>query len=342
MDFVAIDFETANREANSACQLAAVIVRGGEIVSEHEWLIRPPRMYFSPFNIAVHGIRPADVVQSPNMEQVWSELQPLVDGQVLVAHNARFDVGVLLASLAAFEVACPAFEFTCTRALARAAWPGRGSYGLKPLASSLGLRFQHHDALEDARVCAKIALAVRESFPATDLRGLEEQLKLSRGRYDQGQIKSPRLKGRKNQPSGGSMRTMDRFGFPSKGSNRMAGQVNAAAVVATAEKVALDGKPLVGKRIVLLGPLRGLDLGRSIQLLERLGATVDEQIQPGTDYVVACGTPLEDAAAKIRQLAARNTTQEASDGETESRGVRLLSERQFMALLPGGSGALQW
>ena len=162
MDFVALDFETASANANSACQLAVVCVSDSQIVDERCWLIRPPRLYFSPRNIAVHGIRPHQVRDAPTMEQLWDEIQPILADQVLIAHNARFDIGVLTSSLAAFDIACPSLEFTCTRLLARSAWPGRSRYGLKPLGDWLQIRFKHHDALEDARCCAKIALAALE------------------------------------------------------------------------------------------------------------------------------------------------------------------------------------
>ncbi len=46
--FVAIDFETANNRPNSACQLGLVVVENWQIVHEAEWLIRPPRLFFSP------------------------------------------------------------------------------------------------------------------------------------------------------------------------------------------------------------------------------------------------------------------------------------------------------
>ncbi len=133
MDFVAIDFETANSRADSACQLAAVRVERGEIVDHRKWMIKPKRNYFAPRNISIHGIRPEHVTGAPNMEQLWPEFQQFIDGHVLVAHNAAFDIGVLVASLASHDIACPFLEFSCTRAIARRAWPGRSRYGLKPL-----------------------------------------------------------------------------------------------------------------------------------------------------------------------------------------------------------------
>lgn len=335
MDFVAIDFETASANANSACQLAAVTVRNSEIVEEASWLIRPPRLYFSPRNIAVHGIRPTQVANAPTMEEIWSTLSKILDGQVLMAHNARFDIGVLSHSLAAYDIACPNLEFSCTRALARAAWPGRRRYGLKPLGSWLNIAFQHHDALEDARCCAQIALAVAQSAEEFSLSALEKKLQLSRGLYRQGRTTGPRLLGRRrNEPLGTSRTSTDRWGFPTAQRRKSAGSIDPQSVLAAAAQ----SLPLAKRNIVLLGPLRGLELQASIELVERLGGHCQDHINGTTHYVVACGTSLEEAG----QLVCRSVSQLQHDSETTPNdpstidGIRLLSERQFRALLPAG------
>jgi len=58
MDFIAFDFETANRRSDSACQLGAIVVRGGQVVGRHQWMIRPRPFFFHPGNIRIHGIHP--------------------------------------------------------------------------------------------------------------------------------------------------------------------------------------------------------------------------------------------------------------------------------------------
>ncbi len=104
----------------------------------------------------------------------------------------------------------------------------------------------------------------------------------------------------------------------------------------------------------MLGPLRGLDAEGTSELLRRLGAEVQQSVDSRTDYVVACGTSLDEAAATIRQspLAAAETAEEhARDGavrddQTKSsgskQGVRVLSERQFRMLLPAGQATVRW
>lgn len=335
MDFVAIDFETACSNANSACQLAAVEVVDSAIVAEHCWLIRPPRMFFSRRNIEIHGISPAQVSDAATMEEVWQQVQPLVDGRVIVAHNARFDIGVLTASLAAYDVACPRLEFTCTRALARAAWPGRARYGLKPLGTSLGIEFRHHDALEDARCCAKIALAVASDLQHSELTELEKALRLTRGSFHQGIIAGPRMIGRRRQDAAsGARSTTDRWGFPAK-QPRKAASVDPLDVL----RAAADSLPLSGKNIVLLGPLRGLSIAQSQDLIRELGGICQDSISTNTHYVVACGTSLESAGGVVSQSLATSLNSSTASGDGNVSGIRLLSERQFRALLPGGKSS---
>ena len=327
MDFVAIDFETASGNPNSACQLGLTVVSNSEISHEACWLIRPPRMYFAPRNIAVHGIRPHQVKDAPSIGRIWPEIEALIDDQVIIAHNARFDISVLVESLAAYGIDCPSLEFNCTRSLAREAWPGRSRYGLKPLAHSLGIEFEHHDALEDARTCAKIAVAAAQECQQQNLNELEKQLKIKRGKFSHGKITSPiSLRRRKRDTLGSSRQTTDKWGFPDSRAGR-SGHLDASTVV----RAAAGSAPLTGKNILMLGALRGLTAESTEKLILDLGGGSQSQLTRDTNYVVACGTTLADASREVcRQLA------ELNDDDIDLAGIRILSERQFRALLPGG------
>ena len=61
-DFVAIDFETANHRADSACAVGLVKVVGGRIVEAVVHLIRPPTREFR-FSY-IHGLEWADVAEA--------------------------------------------------------------------------------------------------------------------------------------------------------------------------------------------------------------------------------------------------------------------------------------
>lgn len=181
MDFTAIDFETANAARHSACQLAAVKVRNGQIVDQQCWLIRPRPFAFSRMNIQVHGIHPEAVASEPEFGECWSRIAPHLEDECLIAHNAPFDIGVLRACLLFHELPVPELQFSCTRLISRNTWPDRPSYGLKALANWMNISFRHHDALEDSIACAKLLLSAADQVGADSLPQLESKLSLCRG-----------------------------------------------------------------------------------------------------------------------------------------------------------------
>lgn len=65
MNFVAMDFETANGQWHSACSLALVVVRNDQIVDSFYTLIKP-ETYFSSRNTQIHGIHEAMWLKRPS------------------------------------------------------------------------------------------------------------------------------------------------------------------------------------------------------------------------------------------------------------------------------------
>jgi DNA polymerase-3 subunit epsilon len=61
MDFVALDFETANADLSSICQVGIAVFQDGEVVDTFSSLIDPDD-YFDPINSSIHGIREHHVV----------------------------------------------------------------------------------------------------------------------------------------------------------------------------------------------------------------------------------------------------------------------------------------
>lgn len=181
MRFTAIDFETANADRGSACAVGLVMVEDGQVVGRVRHLIRPEPCYFDPFNVAIHGIRPSDVADAPTFGQLWPALWPRVSGP-LVAHNAAFDMSVLRRSLERAGLPYPATDYFCTCVISRLAWPQHVRFSLDHIAHSIGIRFRHHDAEEDALACALIAVAACRHFSAPSLYALPEACGLRVGR----------------------------------------------------------------------------------------------------------------------------------------------------------------
>lgn len=90
-DFVAIDFETANSERSSVCSVGVVIVRDGRIEDSFYSLIRPEPNYYNSWCTQVHGLTQADTDGAYIFPIVWEQIEPLIEGLPLVAHNKAFD-----------------------------------------------------------------------------------------------------------------------------------------------------------------------------------------------------------------------------------------------------------
>jgi DNA polymerase-3 subunit epsilon len=192
MRFVAIDFETASGSQVSACSLGIAVVEGGEIVARREWLIRPPSLYFSPYNIEVHGITPEMVVDALQFDALWPEMERALGGRILVAHNAPFDMGLLRATLLHYDVWCQKMQFVCSVALARKCWPELPRHSLDALAREFGIEFRHHNAEEDAVAAAKVVLRAAEEYSAESVDELMERTQLRLGEVSPGAYRSCR------------------------------------------------------------------------------------------------------------------------------------------------------
>ncbi|WP_298037235.1 3'-5' exonuclease [uncultured Microbacterium sp.] len=174
LDFTAIDFETANSSPASACSVGLVRVRDGLVVDTESWLIRPPAGHddFQEWNIKIHGIRPEDVAGADTWPDQFERLCAFAGTDVLVAHNAGFDLKVLRTASQVTDLDCPPYRSLCTLQVARKVYD-LDSYRLPKAAAAAGFaEFAHHDALADARACAQIAIDAAQRTASSDLDSL--------------------------------------------------------------------------------------------------------------------------------------------------------------------------
>ncbi|EGS32149.1 MULTISPECIES: 3'-5' exonuclease [Megasphaera] len=172
IEFTAIDFETANKYANSACSVAIVQMQGTICVQETYTLIKPPFMVFETPNVQIHGITPQQVMHENKFDTLWPTLAPQLDKYIVVAHYAAFDMRVLRSLLKTYQLPKPTLRYMCTVELSRRVWPHLKNHKLDTLADMLGISFQHHQALDDARTCAKILCAAIEKVGAQSIEEL--------------------------------------------------------------------------------------------------------------------------------------------------------------------------
>ena len=110
MNFVALDVETAVGKRNSICQIGIVTVENGKITNEYSKLIQPPGNEYAYWNTKVHGIVAADTGNSPFFNEVWDEIKAVIGRNLIVAHNAAFDIDCLTKTLKFYNLEVPDFK----------------------------------------------------------------------------------------------------------------------------------------------------------------------------------------------------------------------------------------
>ena len=171
LDFTAIDFETANGFRGSPCAVGLTKVRGGRIVDEASWLMRPPQNHdhFDYHNVRIHGIRADDVAGQPRFGELFPEIGAFIGDDILAAHNAAFDLGVIRSGLEVSGLPGPAYDYVCTVMLSRRCY-SLVSNSLPFAAEEAGVPLvKHHDAAEDARACAGILIDIARRNQANSI-----------------------------------------------------------------------------------------------------------------------------------------------------------------------------
>jgi len=165
--FTAIDFETANGKMWSICQVGLVRVENGVIVKELELLVQPPDNDYHWGNSRVHGITKKETAHAPTFAAVWPDLQQYIQGQHVVAHNASFDCASLQQTLEYYQLPKARFHEHCTVKIYKRK--------LSLLCNHYNIELKHHNALSDARACARLFMMHLEGKSDAMVKELEQQ-----------------------------------------------------------------------------------------------------------------------------------------------------------------------
>jgi DNA polymerase III epsilon subunit family exonuclease len=149
----ALDLETTGLKSSGDRVVEAAVVRldPGGILRQRSFLINPGHPIPKP-SIDVHGITDGMVDGAPSFIAVLPRLTPLIEGAVLIAHNAPFDIGFIEAECSRHGLTPPVpMAVVDTLQLARKVFK-QPRCGLGSLAERIGLPLPGaHRALADAR-----------------------------------------------------------------------------------------------------------------------------------------------------------------------------------------------
>ena len=320
LDFVALDFETANSSRASACSIGLVKVQFGQIVAEKSILFKPPVGFdeFNGWNIAIHGITPAMVADRPRFEAVWPEISSFIGDQIVVAHNASFDISVLRASLTASNIAWPTMNYACTMVLSRIIFD-LTSHGLSFVAHKSGIAWneeQHHDALYDADACAQIALVMASQQHVENLPDLLDSLGLSMGIL---------------HPDGWETCRVSRSSKSSIEHSRLKGKVSDIPINLDAEIT----HPLYGKQIVFTGGLHSMSRSDAWFEIAKIGAIPSEAVNRQTNVVVV---GQQDISKFKKGETHSEKFRKAEHLKAMGFEIEVISERDFLSFIEPVTG----
>jgi DNA polymerase III subunit epsilon len=138
--FTFVDVETTGLDpatGDRVCEIALLRVQGDREIARFESLVHPQRP-MHPGALAVHGITDAMLVGAPTFATLLPQIHALLQDAVLVAHNARFDVGFLRHEWQLAGHTFPFLTVADTLALAQARYHFRHN-SLGAIANELGV-----------------------------------------------------------------------------------------------------------------------------------------------------------------------------------------------------------
>jgi DNA polymerase-3 subunit epsilon len=166
VSFLVVDVETTGVSAwagDRVTEVAAVLVKGGEVHEAFSSLINPGRP-ISSFITQLTGISDAMVRNAPRFGEIAGELAQHMVGRVFVAHNARFDWNFLSAEfhrVASAPLASITNQQLCTVRLARRFLAHLPRRNLDAVANHYGVEIEgRHRALGDARATAHVLVGL--------------------------------------------------------------------------------------------------------------------------------------------------------------------------------------
>ncbi|EOO15654.1 MULTISPECIES: 3'-5' exonuclease [Bacillus] len=157
LDYVVIDFETTgfNPYNDKIIQVAAVKYHNHELVDQFVSYVNPERSI--PDRItSLTGITNYRVSDAPTIEEVLPLFLAFLHTNVIVAHNASFDMRFLKSNVNMLGLPEPKNNVIDTVFLAKKYMKHAPNHKLETLKRMLGIRLSSHNAFDDCITCAAV------------------------------------------------------------------------------------------------------------------------------------------------------------------------------------------
>ena len=179
--YAVVDLEAtdAHSSENKIIQIGIALVEGGKIVETYSTEVNPHEPLL-PRISELTGLSDKQLKSAPDFSEVASEVRKLLTDSVFVAHNARFDYGLLEKSFLNAGLEFNEMLRVDTVDLARVFYPTFEKYGLEALSEKLDLAHDHpHAAVSDAYATAELLIRIEKKIQKLPRSVLEELLRHS-------------------------------------------------------------------------------------------------------------------------------------------------------------------
>ncbi len=180
--FVLLDIESTGldfQRGDRICEIALMRWQHGTVQHTWETLVNPGRPV-SPGAYAVNRIDAESLKRAPTFAQVCDQMLVFIEGTVLVAHNAPFDIASLDAELVPLGRPALANPLVDTLQLARG-FLNRDRYNLGALADLVGVVRPSHRAMSDVVALREVFAYLLNRLQMLGVSTLNDLLRAQRG-----------------------------------------------------------------------------------------------------------------------------------------------------------------
>jgi DNA polymerase-3 subunit epsilon len=170
-EYVILDIETTGfspKIGDRIIELGALVVsKEGTVLEEFETLINPHRDLGATW---VHKIKSEMLKDAPSFEDISGNLIELLNGRIVVCHNAGFDLRFINHEFRKKFKRHKDLTGICTLELTKEIFPYLPSYKLGLLAEYFDINFSNlHSAFEDAKVTKDLFLLLMENIESKEI-----------------------------------------------------------------------------------------------------------------------------------------------------------------------------
>lgn len=266
-----------------------------------------PEAEFDPFNINFSGISPEMVKDSPTFPEILHLITDELSGgdDVVVAHNAPFDISVIDKTCGRYGIPRPEFDYYCTYSLAKAMLPGLARYKLPIVASACSVPMGiHHQADDDAEASGRIFIHLCQEANVNDLWHLRKEVGVTWGHLSKDGVYGCH----KTHECRKIVVPNDPYDLPNQ---------------------VIPGSEFFGKTVVFTGTMKSMTREHAGKLITAIGGTFSDAITRKTNYLVTGYLDPRITKSEGKSTKILKVEKLASEGID----IQILSEEDFVMML---------